>query len=161
MGSFTQPVDQKKILHDLNQQIFNTSYRGYIFHHKVNMQARVFFARGDPSYFFHQRVDYPSFLIKMYLSICVLFLLFMSLLSIFSTYLFIRARMRLERGQIGILKASGYNKREIMTGFIVVPLFAGLLGGFSGYLLSLVGETIIFRLFSSMFNLNFHYLFFP
>ena len=161
VGSFTQPVDQKKILHDLNQQIFNTSYRGYIFHHKVNMQARVFFARGDPSYFFHQRVDYPSFLIKMYLSICVLFLLFMSLLSIFSTYLFIRARMRLERGQIGILKASGYNKREIMTGFIVVPLFAGLLGGVSGYLLSLVGETIIFRLFSSMFNLNFHYLFFP
>jgi len=71
-------------------------------------------------------------------------------------YIVLKRMVEQQRGQIGILKAMGYTRREIMLHYLSYAVIIGLLGGIAGGLLGIALSypfTSFYQLFFNMPNL--------
>ncbi|MDD3392878.1 MAG: ABC transporter permease [Bacilli bacterium] len=74
-------------------------------------------------------------------------------ISVFVIGVITKKRIDDERLQIGVLKSLGYNTFSIATSYLVYPIIGSLIGGIFGYLIGILLNAPITKLFTGYYNL--------
>lgn len=122
---------------------------------------KLFFARGDPTYDFARRVNFPLQMVQLYRTLSLMTLCFIGVITMIVIFLLIKQRVDNRKGQVGLLKAYGYHKSDIFISFLMFPISVGLVGGVSGFLFALLTENSFVRYFNNYLNFSLGGIFVP
>ncbi|ATZ16601.1 putative ABC transport system permease protein [Entomoplasma freundtii] len=118
------------------------------------------YALGDKNYRYANRTDALVKVINLYnISTSILEIL-IAVVVFYSLGLIIRKQIDKSRGQIGVLKASGYGNGIIMFNFVMTPFFASFIGGIVGFALGGGLSSILVNEFMDYFILDYGQAFF-
>lgn len=76
-------------------------------------------------------------------------------ISLAIEYFIIKRMVELQRGQIGLLKAIGYSKYQVLGQYIIYAAIVGVIGGVLGCSLGIIGSGPMLTLYQDYFNMPF------
>lgn len=131
----------------------NNDFRSLV--NNNDLTAKYVFGLHDKSYRYANRTRMIESTIKIYNLIAMVILLIVLGVALYAMGLITRKQIEKSRSQIGVLKALGYRKRNIVLNFITTPLLTTLIGGAIGYLISVGLQEVLIKQFSLYFSLDF------
>ncbi|QHX35706.1 hypothetical protein STIUS_v1c01510 [Spiroplasma sp. TIUS-1] len=116
---------------------------------------KVVYGINDDEYKFVQRTSLLDQIVVGYKAGITVLLVIVMGISLFALVIMIKKQVEIYRMQLGILKAMGLRKTEIVNNFVAIPMISGAMGVILGYGLSFVISPLIMDMFSSFFSLTF------
>ncbi|WP_290596461.1 MULTISPECIES: ABC transporter permease [unclassified Archaeoglobus] len=86
-------------------------------------------------------------------ALSVMFPAFFMLIAIFSTYALLSRIVRLQMGNIAILRAIGFTRKEILSHYLHYPLLIGFFASITGVIAGFIGSCILTTEYVNFLNL--------
>ncbi|WP_338983434.1 ABC transporter permease [Spiroplasma endosymbiont of Othius punctulatus] len=116
---------------------------------------KVVYGYNDGDYIFSQRTMLLDQVVIAYKVVIITLLVVVAGISLFALIIMLRKQVEIFRTQLGILKALGVKKLEIVNNFVAVPMISGAIGVTIGYVVSILISPLIMDVFSSFFSVSF------
>lgn len=117
--------------------------------------SKIVYGINDSDYIFAQRTMLLDQIVAGYKIGITLLLVVVMGISLFALVIMIKKQVEIFRTQLGILKAMGLRKTEIVNNFVAVPMISGGVGVVCGYVASLLILPLIMDMFSGFFSITF------
>ena len=164
VGKFnsTFSESQKQFLASVNAKLqsgFRMNQYGQSYNFQFNNSnpnnSNFLFARGDPNYQFNSRTNLIVQVIKAYQYFLGFLIVFVLSIAVVTMLIATKKRIDNSRRQIGILKALGHSKINLMLPFFAYPMMISLIGGTIGFLIGVGLQFFPVQIFNQYFNLSF------
>ncbi|PPE06116.1 ABC transporter permease [Williamsoniiplasma lucivorax] len=97
---------------------------------------KLFYSINDKSYPFIKRTSTVETTILIYSLVATIVLILILVVSLYTMGLITKKQIEKARAQIGIMKALGYRKRDIILNFTILPFMTSVFGGILGYFIA-------------------------
>lgn len=121
-----------------------------------NKRPKIYFyALRDYNYTFANRTNTLESVINLYNITTSLLVVVFIIIVFYAIGLVLRDQVRKSRGQIGILKALGYNNFQVVLNFTALPFFTSFIGGILGFIFTGIFSNLIVGNFMTYFILDY------
>ncbi|ATZ17038.1 ABC transporter permease [Williamsoniiplasma luminosum] len=140
---------------NFDPELANAWFNSNALENNSQAQKKLFYPIHDKSYAFVKRTSTVESTIQIYNAISGAILIVILIVSIYTMALVTRKQIDKSRAQIGIMKALGYRKRDIILNFTVLPFITSLMGGALGYLIAQGIQVALIQEIRLYFSINF------
>ncbi|AVP49706.1 ABC transporter permease [Williamsoniiplasma luminosum] len=140
---------------NFDPELANAWFNSNALENNSQAQKKLFYPIHDKSYAFVKRTSTVESTIQIYNAVSGAILIVILIVSIYTMALVTRKQIDKSRAQIGIMKALGYRKRDIILNFTVLPFITSLMGGALGYLIAQGIQIVLIQEIRLYFSINF------